>query len=187
MRGIDVSHYNGKINFSAIKNVDLAIIKASEGKSFKDNMFKTNYEGFKKAKILVGAYHFLRGNDTALELNNFLQVILKCTLDVGPVIDIETDLGGVTNTSKKVRAFADALIKKGYSPILYTYSYFYEHNLDKTVKNLPLWIANYSAQEIKLQHVGWQYTDSGKVTGITGKVDISEFKNLKISASLKKK
>lgn len=177
MKGIDISSYQGNIDFKAVKDdgVEIVILKATEGKTWKDNMFNTYYNQAKEQGLKIGAYHFLRNNETEEEINNFLSVIKDKPMDIKLVIDSEVDLGGTAHTSKKVRDFADTLLNKGYEICLYTGEYFYRDNLDKTVKDIPLWVAKYSSSSPNCKYIGWQYTEKGKINGINTAVDVNNF------------
>src|SRR5581483_7236413 len=61
-KGIDVSHYQGTINWTSVKNsgVSFAFIKATEGLTIKDQDFDANWAGAKAVGIVRGAYHFAR-------------------------------------------------------------------------------------------------------------------------------
>ena len=61
-RGIDVSKWQGEINWSRVKNagIDFAMLRSSFGwgESYKDKFFETNYKNAKKVGIAVGTYHY---------------------------------------------------------------------------------------------------------------------------------
>ena len=57
IKGIDVSHHQGNINWSKVPSA-FAYLKATEGEQFVDHAFKTNWKGAQSKGILVGAYHF---------------------------------------------------------------------------------------------------------------------------------
>ena len=76
--GIDVSKHNGKIDFEKVAADDyqFVFIKASEGKTYRDEAFERNYQGARDAGLMVGAYHFFRKNRTGEEqAANLLSVI----------------------------------------------------------------------------------------------------------------
>lgn len=178
MKGIDVSHHQGSIDFAKVKaaGIEVVIIKATEGKTYQDPLFKEHYERAKAAGLKIGFYHFLRANASEDEANNFLNTIKGLDYDCKLVIDAEVDLGGVEATSKKIRAFADMLTSKGMEAILYTGEYFYNNKINSSVKDIPLWVAKYSSNKPKVPcYIGWQYTSSGLVSGIRGRVDMNEF------------
>ena len=67
--GIDVSKHNGDIDFDEVRDDDyqFVFIKASEGKTYRDDAFDRNYSGAKAAGLKVGAYHFFRKNRSGQE------------------------------------------------------------------------------------------------------------------------
>ena len=84
--GIDVSKHNGKIDFDQVRMDDyqFVFIKASEGKTYKDEAFDRNYRAAREADLKVGAYHFFRKNRTGREqADNLLGVVKGKTLDPG--------------------------------------------------------------------------------------------------------
>jgi GH25 family lysozyme M1 (1,4-beta-N-acetylmuramidase) len=60
VNGIDVSHYQGSINWTSVRNsgIEFAFIKSTEGTSYKDTQFNTNYVAAYNAGVIRGAYHF---------------------------------------------------------------------------------------------------------------------------------
>lgn len=179
MKGIDISNYQGNVDFEQVKNagVEIVIIKATEGKTWQDPRFMSYYNDAKAAGLKVGAYHFLRRNAVEDEANNLLSVIRNLKLECKVIIDAEVDLGGVAATSQHIKQFYELLKSKGYDVALYTYTDFYNNNLNSTVKDIPLWIANYGSRAGVSNYIGWQYSDKGNILGITGHVDINEFNN----------
>jgi GH25 family lysozyme M1 (1,4-beta-N-acetylmuramidase) len=178
IKGIDVSHYQGNIDFSKVKNegVLVVFIKATDGKTYKDPNFKINYDNAKANDLLVGAYHFLRGNSVEDEVENFLSVVGALDFDCKLVIDAEVNLGSVDITSKQVKGFCDLLKSQEKEVVLYTGDNFYKTNLNDSIKDIPLWIARYSESKPEAKnYIGWQYTSSGSVDGISGRVDLNEF------------
>src|SRR5262245_764947 len=75
-QGIDVSHHDGTIDWSAVKSggIDFAIMKATESTNFVDPMFATNWAGAGQSKIVRGAYHFFRpAADAVAQADFFVQ------------------------------------------------------------------------------------------------------------------
>jgi GH25 family lysozyme M1 (1,4-beta-N-acetylmuramidase) len=93
--GIDLSHHNKLTNkewayLLEKKKVSFVILKASEGKSFKDPMFNNYYAIAKKYNLKIGAYHFYRDDISPMDqFNNFQNAIKGKHLDIIPVIDFE--------------------------------------------------------------------------------------------------
>src|SRR5277367_2557924 len=90
--GIDVSHYNGTIDWAAAaRNASFAFIKATEGVHMPDPRFRANWQGAKDAGILRGAYHFFSPKeDGASQADYFLKSIDLAVGDLPPVLDLET-------------------------------------------------------------------------------------------------
>jgi lysozyme len=190
-QGIDVSHWQGDINWGLVKNNDIsfAYIKATEGTDYVDQKFSKNVREAKKAGILIGAYHFCTPadiKDSINEANHYINIVNKYTnfdyLDLPPVIDIEKNNGLAKNQiSKIIRTWVDKVeAETGVQPIIYSYAHFIKDYLDASLNNIPLWLAHYDS--IKLpDFLPWrhwmflQYTDKGQVSGISGNVDMNEF------------
>jgi GH25 family lysozyme M1 (1,4-beta-N-acetylmuramidase) len=180
MKGIDVSSNQGTIDFAKVKasGIEIVYIKATEGIAYTDSTLKAFYNNAKAARLKVGFYHFLRANDPSTEAKHFLSATAGLIPDCKYVIDVELALGQTVATlSNNVRKFADYLISQGKKVALYTGDYFYRDNLNSTVKDLPLWVANYGTTTIARTHVGWQYSETGSVNGISSKVDLDTFDN----------
>lgn len=179
MKGIDVSNNNGAIDFNKVKNsgVEVVYIKATEGISFTDAYLKTNYDKAKAVGLKVGFYHFLRKNNPVAEAKYFLQATSGLEADCIYICDIEGGNWDVSQASNAVRQFADYLLGQGKQVGIYTGDYFYRDNLNSTVNDLPLWVANYGASKpMASNYAGWQYSEKGQVPGISTNVDINEFR-----------
>lgn len=181
MKGIDISHHNGSIDFNAVKKegYEIVYIKATEGKTYNDPTTQNNYNGAKAAGLKIGFYHFLRANDPREEAKHFLDVINGLDVNCKYCIDVETTEGqSKDQISARVRAFADYLISQGKEVCIYTGDNFYANYLNDTVKDLPLWVAHYGVDKPNVNnYAGFQYTSTGRVNGIGGNVDLNDFKN----------
>ena len=191
LKGIDVSHWQGDINWDLVKNdgISFAYIKATEGVDYIDPKFSTNLQEAKKAGLLVGAYHFCTPSslkDAKDEAMHFTNVIQKHggieQLNLPPVLDIEKNQGlNKEQISELVEAWV-AMVKQETQkqPIIYSYAYFIRDFLDKKLKTIPLWLAHYDQKQLpfSLPWPSWvflQFTDKGQVNGINGNVDLNEF------------
>jgi lysozyme len=190
-RGIDVSHYDGTIDWQQVKNagITFAYIKATEGTTLVDDRFQSNVAEAIKAGIAVGAYHFCRASDESGALEEakfFIQTVNQAggfyLFRLPPALDMETDNGG---TRASLTAAAHAWLNEvntasGRTSVIYTYPFFADNYLDDSLSNVPLWLANYDNNQ-PANHAGWakwtflQYTDQGSVPGIDGSVDMDEF------------
>ena len=141
------------------------------------SLMKSQYSEAKAAGIKIGFYHYLRSNNPILEAKHFLGAVEKLSSDCKYVIDVEEALGQTkTKISSNVRQFTDYLISKGKRVCIYTADNFYANSLDNSVKNIPLWVAHYGVlKPIATKYIGFQYSNSGRVGGINGLVDLDEF------------
>jgi len=159
MKGIDISNYQANLDLSTIE-AEICIIKATEGLTYTSPSFKIQYALAKLNNMKVGFYHFLRNNDPVAEAKHFLHEIEGLKSDCKYIIDAENQAEAV-GVSARIRKFADYLISQGKEPCLYTYRNFYNTELTSIVKDLPLWVADYSNIRPNLKSVGWQYCGTG--------------------------
>ena len=92
VKGIDVSAYQGEIDWEVLAKQDIlfAYIKATEGSSYVDEYFNTNFENANKTNLKVGAYHFFSYDSSGLaQAENFINTAEKRDDSMPPVIDIE--------------------------------------------------------------------------------------------------
>ncbi|WP_251861452.1 GH25 family lysozyme [Clostridium sp. Marseille-Q2269] len=185
MKGIDISMHNGNVNFYSVKNsgINVVIIKATEGVDYVDPLLDKNYNGAKGADLNVGFYHFMseKTNPTQQAVD-FWNSIKNKQFNILPCLDIETNNMGRGRTEISNRCI-DFLNKfkslSGYDCMIYTGGYFGRDNLDSRVKEYPGWIAHYGVNQpmetgFKVV-VGHQYTETGRINGVSGNVDLSNF------------
>lgn len=187
LSGIDVSHFQGTVDWNAVKaaGIAFAFAKASDGNTYQDTQFKKNWQGMQAAGLPRGAYHFYESNDDPqTQANNFISVVGSLEKsDLPPVIDIEStkgDFGGnslATNLQICLDAIETAL---RCTPIIYTNCAFWNANLNAGFSRYPLWIARYSSSPPTIPNgwtswTFWQYSESGTVPGVTGAVDLDRF------------
>lgn len=176
--GIDVSNWQGDIDFSSVKNtgVQIVYIKSTEGVTYTDPFLQANYQGAKDNGLDVGFYHYLRNNDPIEEAKHFLSQVDGLTVDCKYIIDVEETFGQTPEQiSASVRQFADYLISQGKDVGIYTYLNFYKNNLNDSVKDLPVWLAQYDVSRPAIPCVGWQNSSKGSISGINGNVDTNYF------------
>lgn len=190
LNGIDISNNQGCIDFMQVKNseIEIVYVKATEGLTYTDPNLIDNYNKAKAAGLKVGFYHFLRNNDPVAEANHFLQAIQSLQADCLHMIDVELALGQTTALiSSNVKRFADYLISQSKQVGIYTDLSFYQGNLDDSVKSYPLWIADYCANEPSISNmVGWQFSETGNISGISGNVDLDDFSDSILIQGVKK-
>jgi Lyzozyme M1 (1,4-beta-N-acetylmuramidase) len=190
VHGIDVSRYQGKINWKELENmsdgrdnvkISFAYLKATEGRSIQDPLFKANWDNIAKSNILRGAYHFFIATRSPQEqAQNFIKHVQLKKGDLPPVLDIE-HIGNQSAAKLKenVKIWL-TLIENHYGmkPIIYTNIDFYENYLnDKEIRKYPLWIAHYYKKKPKMGEpwIMWQHSDQGEISGIKEKIDFNVF------------
>ena len=196
--GIDVSKYNGDINWDKVKKdgVDFVIVRVGyrgygkSGTLCTDPNYKANIEGALAAGIKVGVYYFTEAltTDEAREEAEFCISKIKnydITLPVAIDYEFPTDgknpIGRMYNAkltqaeaTANVKAFCASVKKAGYTPLVYANKSDLSTLINgKTIGNsYKVWLANYATKTTYANNYEyWQYTSSGKVNGITGKVD----------------
>lgn len=184
--GIDVSKYQGTIDWDKVANdnqVGFAYIKATEGQSLVDNQYFRNVEECKRLKIPFGAYHFFSTKVSPEDqLNNFLSNVRLSEHDLIPIVDVEIKGRRTSDELRDALAvFCEQLTKVcGIRPIIYTsYNFYHTYLMGGRFDQYKIMIARYHPDEPMLkdgrQHVLWQFTSSGRVDGINGRVDISKY------------
>lgn len=191
--GIDVSQYQGKIDWNAVKadGVRFVIVRVggrgyTEGKLYEDTMFEEYVAGASKAGLTVGVYFFSQAISTA-EAKEEAEVVLEKIKGheiTGPVVfdwevigkssartyGIETDvLCDCANT------FCGMVKDAGYTPMIYfnKYAGYVKYDL-REVLDYDFWFAEYDvdAPGFYYDFQMWQYTSKGRVNGISGNVDM---------------
>ncbi|MBR3198460.1 MAG: DUF3597 family protein [Bacilli bacterium] len=195
-KGIDVSKYQGDINFDKAKNdIDFVIIRIGYGRydNQKDPKFESNYYGFKNYNVPIGIYHYSYAKcveDAKKEADIVLKWLNGRNLNLPVYFDIEDksqqNLGKNTLTNI-CEAFCSKIEKAGYWAGVYANKYFFTTYLDykKLEKKYTIWVAQYnSTNTYKGKYDMWQYTSSGKVSGINGNVDMNYlYRNIFINNS----
>ena len=182
MQGIDVSGYQGNIDWSKVAKagIKFAMLKATEGNTITDSRFYTNVEGAQAAGIPVGAYHFFAASnrdEMIAECNYFLDTVKGIKLGMPLALDVE---GKILDIGKSVivpllQEFCERVEKAGYYVAIYASASVLKTTLnDERLKPYDLWAAQWSSSEPNIpQSYGmWQYSNQGNVLGISGRVDL---------------
>ena len=185
---IDVSYWQGKISVEnwrkVLKTCEYAICRASytNQKSFKlnkDSTFAANFVNAKAAGLKVGAYHYSQAI-TVAEAKAEAEYLCQILKDFTPTFYVVCDFeyGGRLNSkigkkaSDIANAFCDVVKAHGYEPCIYANTSTLNSNL--TNPKYPVWVAQYNDKcTYGGAKVMWQYTSSGSVEGISGRVDLS--------------
>lgn len=181
MMGIDISYYQGNVNFTSVKNagVKFVILRAGYGTSTKDSKFETYYSGAKAVGLKVGAYWYSYASTTAAavtEANKCLSVLSGKQFEFPIYFDLEESsqfAKGVTFCNTLVTNFCSTLEAKGYFTGLYMSRSHAQTYVSASVREkYALWIAEYASSCKYTGAYGmWQYTGSGSISGISGYVD----------------
>lgn len=191
LAGIDVSSHQGTIDWAKVAEdgIDFAIIRCGgryyqSGTVFEDKQFRANIQGALDAGIQVGIYFFSQAT-SAQEAREEAQFVLDTIqgYDVtGPVVFDWENIGndsartdGMTSAqvTAAANAFCQTVEQAGYRPMIYFNQYigYLLYDLDQVVQ-YPFWLAEYNAvPSFYYDFEMWQYTSSGSVSGISGKVD----------------
>lgn len=190
LRGIDVSTYQGNINWSAVKasGIDFAIVKATQGRAvssnsylFTDRQFANNVTGAHDVGLKVGVYHYLTAKnvkEAQTEAQHFCDTIApyKPRIELWAAVDVEEDKY-LPRNKKTLSAIVDAFCAyveaEGYRPMVYTNPNYLTYRLER-IPDHDLWLALWRDKERK--PIGydtmkiWQY-GAETVKGINGYVD----------------
>ena len=188
--GIDVSAWQGKIDFKKVKKsgYEFVIIKAGGNDCgfYIDSRFAENYESAKKAGLKIGAYYFVNRDFSAENAQKiadvFCNIVKNKTFDLPLFIDVETTPTSAKETvTTGINIFCDYLHKKGYKSGVYASAISgFVNRIDTQHLNPSIykWVACYS---YKPSNAGknatyciWQKSSTGRVNGINGNVDINE-------------
>jgi GH25 family lysozyme M1 (1,4-beta-N-acetylmuramidase) len=198
IEGIDVSHWQNTIDWAKVASAGkkFAFIKATESTDFVDNMYATNRAKAKANGIRVGAYHFARpgtnSNDAVNEANWFIKNAGPVSGELLPVLDLEVT-GGLTDSQLEAwtKAFMDRVYAlTGVKGAIYVSPSFWSNNVGNSTKIASggykvLWVAHWTSGSSPTVPGNnwngngwtfWQYTSSGTVAGIGGRVDLNRYR-----------
>lgn len=187
-KGIDVSKYQGAIDWSKIKDSDIefAIIRCGVGEDLKvqdDTYFAQNVKGCEQYQIPYGIYLYSFATDKAMaqdEAKHVLRLIHET--NANPKLPIYLDIEDKTQKDLPAgilgdiaETFCNTMIEAGYKAGVYSNLSFWNNKLtDNRFSQWDRWVAQYnSVCDYKDVYSIWQYTDKGQVNGIAGNVDIN--------------
>lgn len=188
IHGIDISHYQGKIDWDELRNngmiercpVRFVMIKATEGSTRIDDCFEDNFYQAREHGFVRGAYHFWSTRSSGrAQAEHFLRHVKLEDGDLPPVLDVEHKAKDQTPEEFKESVLTWLrLVEKAYDakPIIYTYYKFKMAYLsDSIFDDYPYWIAHYYVDKVDYQGPWkfWQHTDCGRLPGIKGYVDFN--------------
>ena len=197
--GIDVSHYQGEIDWDAVKNsgVTFAILKigeywSSSKKVIFDQFFERNYQACKRLGIAIGGYFYsyaFNSSEANEEADICLSLIKNKKFELPIFLDVEDKLiknavaNGVASVESLTSAavtFCERMSSAGYQGGVYaSRDFFYNYFNIPTLERFAIWLAHYTS--VQTDYTGkydfWQYTSKGSVPGINGNVDLNWFFN----------
>lgn len=194
IKGIDVSRWNGKIDWKTVANYGMgfAILRITEKGNIVDSTFESNYKDCIENKIPVGVYKYSYATTIAQiedEANVVIKTLNKRKLDYPVFLDIEDKCQENLSDSlmmKMIEAFRAIIIKAGYKFGIYCGYSWYQYQLPEGAKKYDCWVARYPNNDTgELQErlrvpassgvIGWQYSSKATIPGIPTKTDRSVF------------
>lgn len=201
VQGIDVSHHQGSINWTSVRNagIQFAFIKATEGTSFKDSMFNTNYPAAYHAGVIRGGYHFARPNlsSGAFQANYFASNGGAWSADnrtLPGALDIEANpyaggfCYGLSQSAMRswiLDFYNTYKSRTTRDMVIYTTASWWNTctgSWTGMASRSPLWVAHWGVHSptrpagwSSTTWTFWQYTSTGRVSGVTGNVDRNTF------------
>ena len=190
IKGIDVSSWQGNIDFGLVKasGVQFVILKAggSDAGCYTDKRFYDNYVKATQAGLYVGAYYFVgkyckSSTDGMADAIRFADIIKDCILEYPVYIDFEApDSTNKQGNTDAVNAFCAYMESCGYYAGIYAsdISGFKDRLYLDQLNRYDKWVARYGSEPKYVKNFGmWQATSSGTVPGISGRVDMDYSKN----------
>ncbi len=188
--GIDVSKWNGKIDWNAVKNsgISYVIIRcgyrgSAQGSLIEDPRFETNIKGAIAAGLKVGVYFFTQAVDemeAVEEASMVLDQIRNYKISYPVFLDVEASGGRADKIDKATRtavckAFCQTIQNGGYTAGIYANKTWLESKIDAgSLSAYKIWLAQYASKPTyKGRYDLWQYRSTGSVSGISGNVDFN--------------
>ncbi|MCC6734816.1 MAG: glycoside hydrolase family 25 protein [Bauldia sp.] len=181
VRGIDVSHHQGTIDWQRVAADDVAFVfmKATEGGDHLDTEFARNLEGAREAGLAVGAYHFFTfcrpGADQAA---NFLATVPDEATDLPPVVDLEyagnCDYRPTeAELAVELQAFLAPVEARFGREVVYYATEAFLADYGDAIPARQLWRRSIAWEPDTPDWIVWQYHNAGTVDGISGPVDLN--------------
>lgn len=187
MQGIDVSHWQGQIDWNKVKasGIKFAILKCggSDAGFYTDRMFERNYYDAKKNGIAVGAYYFVGKDCISYEAGQadakrMLSICAGKEFELPLFIDCEAqDPKNKVGITDAIIGFYDTMKVSGRNAGVYAskVSGFKDRIEDDRIQHIPHWVAQYNSTcTYDKPYIIWQKSSKGIVAGINGNVDLDE-------------
>ncbi|MBQ4275721.1 MAG: glycoside hydrolase family 25 protein, partial [Lachnospiraceae bacterium] len=192
-RGIDVSAYQGNIDWNQVKNSGISFVSIrcgfrgyTQGGLILDSKYESYIKGATAAGLKVGIYFFSQAKTEAeaVEEASLCVSLAKGYKISYPIfIDSEYSNGrhdgradGLTKAQRTAvcRAFCETIKSSGYTPGIYASKSWFYNQLDvNSLNQYKIWMAHYCSQtDYKYKYDLWQHSSKGSVPGISGNVDL---------------
>ncbi len=190
VQGIDVSSWQGSINWDAVagSGIRFAIVRIGDG-TYRDRYFRSNWDDARRVGLIRGAYQFFEPQQ---DVNTQADIVVAAVGRLGPgdlpvTCDVEAPSPGVSPATytARIRQWADRVeAGTGRRPIIYTGRYYWDPYVASSYfpnNGYALWHAQYTSASCPNINdrwhdwLMWQYTSSGSVPGIGGRVDRNVF------------
>ena len=191
IKGIDISEFQTVTNWQAVKNagIKFVLIRTGYGVTYTDSEFLNNMKGAISVGLPIGVYHFsyaLNAAGAKAEAERVISLLApyKQHITLPVYFDFEGDTvsyakkQGVTLGKQAFNdhtvAFCEAIKAAGYRPGTYFNLSYYDNWVDKSrLGGYNRWFAQYNSTAQCDWYDVWQYSSSGSVNGISGKVDMN--------------
>lgn len=193
VQGVDVSRYQGEIDWEQVRDVgiEFAIVRVggrfiNSGGLYDDRLYRENIEGALEAGLDVGVYFFsqaiskeegIEEAEYVLSLIEGYDLTMPVVMDWEPLGGVEARTYGVEpeEITRAIRGFCDRIREAGYEPMLYFNSHSAYTRMDlRELTDIKFWFAQYNDVPTFYYHFDmWQYSDRGMVDGIDGEVDLN--------------
>ena len=185
--GIDVSRWQGTINFQEVANsgIDIVYIKATQGTTYVSPLFEEQYTNARNNGLKIGFYHYVTARTVEQARNEaqfFASKISGKQVDCKLAMDFE-EFGNLS--TEEITAIGLAFIKRleeitNKPVVVYSNTYTARTIWNGEITNYPLWVAEYGVSRPEDNgkwntYEGWQYTNMGNISGINGNVDRNRF------------
>lgn len=191
IKGIDVSHHQGVINYNLLDDkrnarndggVDFVIAKATEGYSFVDKQFKRNMERCREHHILTGAYHYVRGDSSGIDQARHFISVVKDSAFKETLLALDVEDPTLTNLNvNRVADLVTDMVSEIYSelhtyPLIYVSEKFMHPEMFSSLGKLcGGWLAKWGEKRPARKDLNttiWQYSAIGRRAGVDGLVDL---------------
>lgn len=182
VRGIDISAHNGAINFDSVaaSGIKFVYIKASEGGSHRDSLFRRNAFGAAVAGMRTGAYHFFRFDvDGHTQAMNFLAAIDSVPLNLPVAVDVEEYGNPADVSTELIASRLQTILSELRARVGHVVIYTNKRGLGRFFRDshadYHIWICSFTDPPTGAEWLLWQHSHIGRVPGIKGKVDLDVF------------